>query len=234
LHLQIGNDGKSDVFPTISSQIGYIRQILTENLKKDNYYGQAARGEIPTIFNSHNKDEIASIIELKRDFVPKGRFVVMGGSEAHLVAPFLAQHDIAVVLQPALCTPARFDSIHCLTGAPLTNGTAAHVLQSHRVKLGLGIFDSGLARNLLWDAGWLAATSPEALPEGGISETEAIQFVTSNIRDIFGLDASPPNEFIVVSGSPFDLKSRILFSHDPVHGVKQSASDRSFKNEKHK
>ncbi|KAG1240002.1 hypothetical protein G6F68_018086 [Rhizopus microsporus] len=110
LHLQIGDNVKSDSFPTISSQISFIRQLLTENLKEDNYYGQAARGEIPTVIAADNKDEIASLIILKREHISKARFVILGGIEAHLVAPYLAEADIPVVLRPTLCTPSKFDS----------------------------------------------------------------------------------------------------------------------------
>ncbi|KAI8644266.1 hypothetical protein BD408DRAFT_413586 [Parasitella parasitica] len=226
LHLQVGDDFKSSSFPTISSQISYIRQLLKDNLKSENYYGQAARGEIPTVITAHNKDEIASLIVLKRDHVSKARFVILGGTEAYLVAPHLAEAKIPVVLQPVLCTPSRFDSIHCLTGAPLTNGTAAHVLNSYGVKIGVGIFDDGLARNLAWDSGWLAATSPSstALENGAITEIQAIQFVTSNIREIYGLDASSAaiqvgDEFLVYSGNPFDVRSRIILIHSNSNGL---------------
>jgi hypothetical protein len=220
--LQIGDDVKSSSFPTISSQIAFIRQTLKDNLKSDNYYGQAARGEIPTIIAAHNKDEIASLIVLKRDHLPKARFVIEGGNEAHLVASYLAEADIPVVLRPVLCTPSRFDSIHCLTGAPLTNGTVAHVLHSQGVKIGVGIADNGLARNLAWDAGWLSATSPSttALEGGAISEVQAIQFVTSNIRDIYGLSSSVVgDDFIVYSGNPFDMQSRIILIHSESNGL---------------
>lgn len=166
---------------------------------------------------AHNKDEIASLVVLKRKHLPKAKFVIIGGTEAYLVAPHLAEADIPVILRPVLCTPSRFDSIHCLTGAPLTNGTAAHVLHSHGVKIGVGISDDGLARNLAWDAGWLAATSPVHNLEGGaITETQAIQFITSNIRDIYGLNSvsvNQANDFIVYSGNPFDIQSRIVLIH---------------------
>lgn len=225
LHLQIGDAVKSSSFPTISSQISYIRQILTENSEKDNFYGQAARGEIPTVVTSHNKDEIASLIVLKRDHVPKARFVIYGGTEAHLVAPYLAESQIAVVLSPVLCTPASFDSIHCLTGAPLTNGTAAHVLHSYGVELGIGIPDNALARNLAWDAGWLAVTSPSEsdLKGGVITKTQALAFVTSNLREIYGLNnkasVKADDDFLVYSGDPFDLKSRLVLIHSELNGL---------------
>ncbi|KAI9282649.1 hypothetical protein BY458DRAFT_496867 [Sporodiniella umbellata] len=211
LHLQVGDSVKSDVFPTISSQIGFIRQLLTGNLENKNHYGQAARGEIPTIISAVNKDEIASLIILKRDHLPQAKFVISGGTEAHLVAPHLAEVNIPVILRPTLCTPSTFDTLHCLSGAPLTNGTVAHVLHRYGVKIGVGISGDGFARNLAWDAGWLSATSPQ---ENSISEAQAVQFVTSNIRDIYGLGSSlQEQEFLVYSGSPFDLQSRLVFTH---------------------
>ncbi|KAL7309228.1 hypothetical protein PS15m_011333 [Mucor circinelloides] len=213
LHMQIGHEFKSDSFPTVSSQINYIRQLLADNMLNDNYYGQAARGEIPTIITAHNKDEIASLITLKREDLPKTRIVIHGGTESYLVAQFLKEADIPVVLSPVLCTPINFDSIHCLTGAPLTNGTAAHVLHQHGVKIAVGIPDNSYSRNLIWDAGWLAASSPSSA-ELEISQEDAIRFITTNVQDIYGLESVvDPNEFVVYSGNPFDMASRLIFIH---------------------
>ncbi|KAI8063969.1 hypothetical protein BDF21DRAFT_347009 [Thamnidium elegans] len=226
LHFQIGSDVKSSQFPTISSQISFLRQIFTENLKSENRYGQGARGEIPIIISVNNKDEIASVIHLKKSLIPHSRLAIMGGVEAHLLAAQLAKENIAVILQPGLCTPSSFDSIHCLTGAPLTNGTSAHVLNYHGVKVGVAVFDDGLARNLAWDSVWFAATSPSKEME--ISEFDAIRFVTSNLQEIFGLRvessineaiANEKEEFVVWSGSPLDVQSKILFIHTKDNGI---------------
>jgi hypothetical protein len=137
----------------------------------------------------------------------------------------LAEAQISVVLSPVLCTPSRFDSMHCLTGAPLTNGTAAHVLHSYGVKLGVGIPDNGLARNLAWDAGWLAVTSPSEtdLEGGAITKVQALALVTSNLREIYGLDdkasVKKDDDFIVYSGDPFDLKNRLVLIHSELDGL---------------
>lgn len=220
LHFQIGNNVKSTQFPTISSQFSFLRQIFTENLKSENRYGQAVRGEIPIIVSVNNKDEIATLILLKEKLLPQARLAIMGGSEAHLLAAQLAKAHIAVILQPALCTPAAFDSTHCLTGAPLTNGTAAHVLNYHGVKVGIAVSDDGLARNLAWDSVWFAATSPSKEME--ITEFDAIRFVTSNLQEIFGLRVESKfndEEFVVWSGSPLDIQSKILFIHTKNNGI---------------
>ncbi|KAI8376532.1 uncharacterized protein BYT42DRAFT_534964 [Radiomyces spectabilis] len=224
LHLQIGEQWKCDSFPTISSQVAYIRQILTENIKENNYYGQASRGDIPTVIKVNNKDEIASIIRLKKSHFPSARFVILGGAESHLVASHLAEAQIPVILQPALCTPEHFESIHCLTGAPLTNGTAAHVLQRHGVKIGIAVTDDAAARNLAWDAGWLSVTSPHSpLALGDITEAEAVRFVTSNLQEIFGLQSynslSMDDSFVVWSGNPFHMHSRPMLAHSKTEGI---------------
>jgi hypothetical protein len=229
LHFQIGDSAKSGQFPTISSQISFLRQVFTDNIQLDNRYGQAARGETPIIVMVNNKDEIASLIRLKEKTIPKARLAIMGGAEAHLLAAQLARAKIAVILRPYLCTPDNFDSIHCLTGAPLTNGTAAHILHYHGVKIGLGVSNDGWARNLAWDAGWLAATSPSKELE--ITEIEAIKFITTNLQEIFGLrdeeekhsaqiDSYEQEEFVVWSGSPLDMQSRPVFictKNDGIH-----------------
>lgn len=232
LHLQIGDSAKSSSFPSVSSQIAFVRQVLLDNLKEDNYYGKAARGEIPTVVNVNNKDEIATLIRIK-ERIPTLRLVILGGAESHLVAQHLAKADIPVILLPALCTPSEFDSRHCLTGAPLTNGTAAHVLHRHGVKVGLGVSDDGLARNLAWDAGWLAATSPVNKKNAdkdqpdyhGITEDEAIRFVSTNLQDIFyannkdQLLSTYNNDFTVWTGSPFDMNSHLVFAYTQETGV---------------
>lgn len=222
LHFQIGQSVKSDSFPTISSQIAFLRQIFTENSKANNRYGQAVRGELPIIIMVNNKDEIASIIKLKEMTIPQARLAIMGGAEAHLLAPHLAKANIAVILRPSLCTPENFDSSHCLTGAPLTNGTAAHILHYYGVKIGLGVSNDGWARNLAWDAGWLAATSPTEMT---ITEADAIKFVTTNLQEIFGLrdentsSFKQEEEFVVWSGSPMDMQSKPVFIHTKENGI---------------
>ncbi|KAI8972131.1 hypothetical protein BDB01DRAFT_750183 [Pilobolus umbonatus] len=216
LHIQIGDSAKSPSFPTISSQISFLRRLFTENSRLDNHYGHVAQGKLPLIVMVNNKDEIASLILLKKNVIPNATMAIMGGAEAHLLAKQLAESNIPVILRPHLCTPQQFDSQHCMTGAPLTDGLGAHILHAHGVKLGVGVSDDGSARNLAWYAGWLSVTSDHQ-----ITESDAIRFVTSHLQDIFGLTKAEDDhqEFVVWSGSPLDMESRVVMTYDPKQGV---------------
>lgn len=222
LHVQLGDSYKSDAFTTISGHIAHLRRILSENLDSsdaNNQYALAAQGKIPLVIHVDNKDEIASLILLKKHFNGKPNIVILGGAESHLVARELAAADIPVILTPLLCTPGRWETQNCLTGSPITNGTAIHVLHAQGVKAAIGLSDNGLANNLAWEAGWAQRTS-----QGLISEEEAIGFITSDIQDILGLNdasigASSKSDFVVWSGSPFDLDSQVIMISDSNNGL---------------
>ncbi|ORX49500.1 composite domain of metallo-dependent hydrolase [Hesseltinella vesiculosa] len=223
LHVQIGNAAKSASFPSVSTQIQFLRRILQENKEAENAYGEAARGDIPTIVQVNGKDEIATLLRLKQQ-IPSWQPVILGGTEAYLLAEHLAKAKIPVILSPALCTPGDYEQQHCLTGAPLTNETAAHVLHRHGVKIGLGVVDDGLARNLVWDAGWLASTSKDHQ----LTEDDAIRFVSTNLQEIFyGTrlgQAALQNDFTVYSGHPFDMTSQLVLVHTQENGLEWVSS----------
>ncbi|CAG8789749.1 12578_t:CDS:10 [Gigaspora margarita] len=65
LHANVGAEFKYSTIPTVSGQIALIRKTLIKNLWQDNIFGRAARGQIPFVVQTHNKDEIASLILLK-------------------------------------------------------------------------------------------------------------------------------------------------------------------------
>ncbi|KAG9284078.1 hypothetical protein G9A89_022852 [Geosiphon pyriformis] len=219
LHFHIGTSFLDEKTPTVSSQINFLRQALIQNIEPSftNVYGRAARGEIPVAVYTHSKDEIASLIRLKKQVNLKNgklRLVIIGGAEAHFLAEKLAKHKIAVVLVPSRPTPTLWTAQNVLTGPPLTNNTGIDILNAHKVLLGIGIEDSGLARNLVWDAGWVFQNSG-----GEISEKEAVGFITWNLEKIFGLKQKSEEikglkegsiaDFVAYDGNPFDLKTNV-------------------------
>ncbi|RUS14491.1 hypothetical protein BC937DRAFT_93740 [Endogone sp. FLAS-F59071] len=227
LHLQFGDLHKNHITPTISSQLAFLRRLLqdrTNSTSPDDTYAAAARGDIPVVISANNADEIASLIRLKRELEGRPDIVILGGAEAHLVAPHLAAARIPVILSPALCTPSTYATQRCLPGLPLSNFTAIHVLHQAGVLVGLGVSDDGIARNLAWDAG-LAYQSSQGL----ISESDAVAFVTYNLEKIFNLKKAQGFEslsvgadadFVVYSGSPFEMSSRVLMVNGGGKGVR--------------
>ncbi|CAG8654177.1 10902_t:CDS:1, partial [Paraglomus occultum] len=92
------------------------------------------------------------------------------------------------------------------------------ILHEHKVLVGIGVSDPGLARNLVWDAGWVCKNSQN----NAISEKDAIGFISWNLEQIFGVgkhvegkgknngfSVGATADFVAYDGSPFDMKSRV-------------------------
>ncbi|CAG8494493.1 17429_t:CDS:10 [Gigaspora margarita] len=214
LHAQIGAEFKYPTIPTVSGQIALIRKTLLKNLKQDNIFGRAASGDIPLVIRTHSKDEIASLIRLKIQIENNGgnlNLVILGGTEAHMLAAELAKHKIPVILIPPRPTPKLWTAQHALTGAPITNTTGIDILHANKVIVGMGVIETGLERNLIWDAGWASINS-----KGGISEKDSFGFISWNLEEIFGLNRRNRRlmkgniaNFIAYDGNPFDMNTRV-------------------------
>ncbi|CAG8677268.1 24161_t:CDS:10 [Cetraspora pellucida] len=207
LHAQIGTQFKY-------SQIALIRKTLIKNLKQDNIFGRAARGEIPLVVYTHSKDEIASLIRLKIQVENNGgqlNLVILGGTEAHILAVELAKHKIPVILIPLRAIPESWTAQHALTGAPITNKTGIDILYANGVKIGIGVVVSGSERNLIWDAGWAHINS-----RGLISEKDSLGFISWNLEEILGLNMKDRRlmkgnmaNFVAYDGNPFNMNTRV-------------------------
>ncbi|KAI1137763.1 hypothetical protein F5Y05DRAFT_61593 [Hypoxylon sp. FL0543] len=98
LHFTIGHDGKSPRTPSITSQISKLHSLLTDDKHIHPIYQSVA-----VVVHTNNKDVIAHMIALKR--VTGAHIVIMGGSEAHLLATELAKADVSVIVAPLLGRP---------------------------------------------------------------------------------------------------------------------------------
>lgn len=216
---------------TVSQQVAAIRELLVTSREKDaatDVFARAAQGKLPVVVETHNKDEIASIVQMKQQLKQDGasvQFVILGGAEAHLVADHLARLDIPVVLQPARCYPITWQSRQCLAGPPLTRDTGLDILLRQGVRVGLAStdLDNGDARNLIWEAGWNLAYKT------GMTREDAVGLVTWNLATIFGLDRPEnPNpvgvlrqgrraDFIAYNGDPFVLGTQVLMVYGGGH-----------------
>ncbi|KAI9286692.1 hypothetical protein BC943DRAFT_290772 [Umbelopsis sp. AD052] len=210
--------------PAKSEQIAGIRRLLVSNLDKDtneNVFARAAKGQLPVVIQTDDKDEIAQIIKMKQHIqsLQGGsvvRFVILGGAEAWLVADHLAAAQIPVVLAPPRCRPAFWGQRHCLSGKPMQDATGLDVLVAKGVLVGVASLDAddGYVRNLIWDAGWNLATN------NNLTDADAVGFVSWNLAEIFGLHhsngspvgvlaAGQPAELVAYDGNPFEFGTQV-------------------------
>ncbi|KAF9429712.1 hypothetical protein BGZ94_009739 [Podila epigama] len=208
LHVRIGQDSKSALFSTVSSQIGFLRSALKKGIADlfapNDDFTLVARGKIPLIVDVENRDEIIRIIQLKKDLEEEGskiKFVLLGATEAWTVAEHLAEANISVILRPYHCTPVQWTAQKCLPGAPLTNETGLTHLHKAGVKVGLAAFEAEDVRQLSWIAGW-------ARSDLGLSEKEAVGLVSWNLAEIVDLPTAPTG-LVVYNGDPFEFGAKV-------------------------
>ncbi|KAI9276924.1 hypothetical protein BDA99DRAFT_554869 [Phascolomyces articulosus] len=222
LHFAISHSGKL----TVSQQIGAIRELLSTT-RKDDIFGLAAQGLVPVVVEADDKDEIASIIQMKRQLLAQGniQFIILGGAESYLVADHLAVMDIPVILKPARCYPTTWQQRLCLAGPPMTTETALDILVRRGVRVGLASTDTddGNARNLIWEAGWNLAHNHQ------LTKEQAIGLVTWNLADMFNLNrpenADPVGvlrqsckaDFVAYNGDPFIFGTQVLMVYGGGH-----------------
>lgn len=122
--------------------------------------------------NAHSAKEITSAVLFAKSYNIKP--VILGGTEAYLVADFLKENDIAVVANNPHSLPNNEDDD---VDMPYKN---AKVLHDKGVLYCLSIGGSWQQRNLPFVAGTTAAY--------GLSKEDALQSITLNTAKILGID----------------------------------------------
>ncbi|KAF9126734.1 hypothetical protein BGW39_006421 [Mortierella sp. 14UC] len=211
LHVRIGQESKSVLFPTVSSQIQFLRSSLEKGLSKvfeaDNSFAQAARGSRPLIVEVHNRDEIIRVVQIKIELEKQGasiKLVLLGATEAWTVAKYLAAEGVSVILRPYHCTPVQWTAQRCLAGAPLTQETGLSALHKAGVRVGLSAMEFEDLRQMSWFAGW-------ARSDLGLTEQEAVGLVSWNLAKIVGLSAEAvaSSGVVIYNGSPFEFGPKV-------------------------
>ncbi|KAF9366937.1 hypothetical protein BGX34_000058 [Mortierella sp. NVP85] len=209
LHLEIGQGTKSKTFPTVSSQLAFLRNSLERAFNQlddsDDDFALAARGKLHLVIDVHNRDEIVRIIQIKKELERHGatdlKIALVGATEAWTVAEHLAEANIGVILRPYLCTPAKWTAQQCLPGAPLSEETGLSVLHKAGVKVGLAAHEPEDVRQLAWIAGW-------AKSDLGITEKQAVGLVSWNLAEIVGLPTNPTG-LVLYNGDPFEFGAKV-------------------------
>ncbi|KAG0197966.1 hypothetical protein BGX28_008557, partial [Mortierella sp. GBA30] len=207
LHVRIGQKSKSELFPTVSSQIEFLRSALEKGLSEifpGNEFDQVIRAQLPLIIEVHNRDEIIRLIQIKKELEHQGAKIKMafyGATEAWTVAEHLAKESIGVILSPYNCVPNQWTAQKCLPGAPLTKETGLSVLYKAGVKVGLAAADFEDIRQLPWFAAW-------ARSDLDMTEKEAVGLLTWSLAEIIGLPKLPTG-IVIYNGSPFEFGAKV-------------------------
>lgn len=155
-------------------------------------------GEKPLIASASRASDILNLLDIKREF---GINLVLAWSyDAVKVKEAIAQADVPVILNGMNNLPGNFDSL----SASLTN---AGELENAGVKVILAVNDSHLIYNLRLDAGNAISY--------GMSVQGALQSVTSNVAEVFGLEGGvvaegQPANLVLWSGDPFEISTQAL------------------------
>lgn len=201
----------------------------TDRYTEQAYLRKVVAGDLALVIDADSADTIAALLRVKADveafiassssssssFSSTIRLVLIGASEAHLVAPELAAAggSVGVVLAPLLQYAQHWDQRRSLTGAPLTNGTTVDKLLAAGVTTAIGVAESWEARDLGLMAGWAYANG-----EGRLSEREAVGLVSGNVWEVLGLKGGKvegdggkgEGDWVVWEGSPLEIGGRVV------------------------
>lgn len=208
VHVTLGHNKEG---PSISEQLGLLRQLLTAS-KSDSVAGdlwqRVSKGELALVVTALRADHITQLLRLK-DAFPRVKLVISGAAEGHLVADELAKRDVGVLLIPQTW-PRTWDELRGLSGPPLTRETTLSTLIKAGVRVGLKIEEAWMASNLLWDA-----TRAALETDGLVGKGKIVELVSAGIDDVLGIDSGKEEEeeFVVYDGNPFEYGAKVLAVH---------------------
>lgn len=170
---------------------------------------------------SYAKDIIDAVKFAKKFGIDK--VVIVGGSEADKVAPFLKENNVPVVLGALHSLPSRpDDDVYAVYELPAK-------LHKAGVKVALSYDDEWWrVRNLPYQAGTAAAF-------GDISKEDALMFLTQNPAQIMGIDAQVGTlekgkhaTLIVTNGNMMDMRGNVV-EHAFIKGAKVSLDNKQLR-----
>ncbi len=154
------------------------------------------RGHIPLVLRADRASDIEQAVRFALQ--EKIRLVVLGGTEAWMVADLLRENHVPVVVKPSMQEPFSFEALH-----------ARDDLAAFLVKAGVQTVistddDSQNIRRLRQEAGIAVAY--------GLPYAEAIKAITSAPAKIFG----QPDEGVIAVGKKATM---VLWSGDPLENT---------------
>ncbi|KAK6910652.1 hypothetical protein I203_104684 [Kwoniella mangroviensis CBS 8507] len=209
LHISLDNSKSS-----VSTKIAILRKLLSGSSKKveeedeetelAHAFEKVRKGGLRLVIRTDKADIIASIIRLKKEVAKEAKITILGGQESWIVADELAENDIGVIVAPVRSYPGEWDSRRIIPSIPLSNHTLPSYLVSHGVTVGLGIQEEWQARNTLYEAAWVYATSPT----GVFTKRQALDLVGKNLEQLLGLSTGIKS-WVAHEGDPFEFGGRV-------------------------
>ncbi|TLX48396.1 amidohydrolase [Pseudoalteromonas phenolica] len=163
-----------------------------EPSKEEQVLTKVLKGELPVITKVSRASDILELLKVKKQFGLN--LVLWNAEDAPLVKTQISESNTPVILSAVSNLPSDFDSLHA------SLETAGELEKAGvKVLLAVGSDSSHNVYQLRFDAGIAVAN--------GMSHDGALKAVTSNIADVFGLNAGK-----VAKGQRADL---VLWSADP-------------------
>jgi len=154
------------------------------------------RNRVPLVIHADRAADIEAAMRLAAE--QNIRLVVQGGAEAWLLAKELAQARVGVVIDPMVYGPGSFNQLE-------GRSDNAALLHAAGVKVIISTGSSHFARNLRHKAGNAV--------RGGLEHRAALDAITSNPAEIFGLagrgriETGATANLVSWSGDPLELSS---------------------------
>lgn len=157
------------------------------------------RGEIPWRQHAHRADDIVTAVRLSEEF--GYRLVIDHGTEAHVVADYLAERNVPVLIGPLFTTKSKME----LRGRSIANpgklaaaGVEISIITDHPV----------IPINFLVHQASLAVRE-------GLDERTALEAITINPARVLGIDdelgsieVGKRADLVVWNGDPLDVMAR--------------------------
>ncbi len=184
--------------------------------------GPVARGQQPLVVAVNGATDIRTLIKLKAQYGVNA--IILGGTEAHLVAQEIAAAGIPVILNPVLNLPTQFESL----ASSLSNAAKLHAAGvtiafydppsgTHNLRLLPQLAGNAVAHGLPYDAALAALTINPARIFGAADRLGSLEIGKAGdvvVWDGDPLEVSTRPIAVLIDGRVTSLKTRQTMLRD--------------------
>ncbi|KAI6000811.1 hypothetical protein EDD15DRAFT_2362285 [Pisolithus albus] len=212
---------------SVSTQIATLRNLLLnhDDSRRGKMFEAVYNGTLTLAVDAKNADIIASLVALKAEVEAQSnvpmKMTIVGGAEAHLLAPELASANVGVIIAPVRSFPFYWEGRRALPGPPLTRDNVLTTLIKNNVTVGIGhqgveevvMLTGWAAQNMRWDAAWASIDAPDV-----IDTATALNMASTNVELLLGVDRdSDAVDLVATTGGDllsFEGKVAAVISQD--------------------